>query len=199
MDDHGDISDTLAPKSEQLDNVELTSGPRVFVVERVEVKREAEQPVRVYFLGFPRPWRPGVTMRRVLAYCWGEKSKCWPGRSIKLFRDPDIRYGKDATGGTRIAAMSDIDGRQEVPILMSQGRAGVYVVEPLSPTEIPAATPTASPTPDQIDACTDIAELGEMWKAHPDARARIEARVAALKAAEPDGRLIPDHVTAAGE
>ena len=173
MDDHGDITDTLAPKSEQLDNVELSSGPRVFVVERVEVKKDAEQPVRVYFHGFPRPWRPGVTMRRVLGYCWGNKSKFWAGRSIQLFRDPDVRYGKDNTGGTRIAAMSHIDGRQEVPVLLSQGRAGTYIVEPLAEEA------------DPIAACSSIDELRAMYRtANDETRARITARVAELQAAE---------------
>lgn len=179
MDDHGDISDTLAPKSEQLDNVELSSGPRVFVVERVEVKKDAEQPVRVYFHGFPRPWRPAVTMRRVLGYCWGNKSKFWAGRSIELFRDPDVRYSKDITGGTRIAAMSHIDGRQEVPVLLSQGRAGIYVVEPLAEEATPAP-----PTAADVAACTDTDQLRAMWHAaDQETRVRITERVASLTAA----------------
>jgi len=191
MTDHGDITETLAPKSEQLDSIELASGPRVFTVERVDVKRDAEQPVSIHLVGFPRPWRPGKNQRRVLAYCWGEKSALWTGRSMKLFRDPDVSFGKDRPGGTRIAALSHIDGPKSVPILVSQGRGAIYEVELL--TETPAATPAAGPTSEQIDACTDVAELKAMWKASPEMRARIEARVAALAATpEPtfDGPLI---------
>lgn len=191
MDDHGDIGDTLAPKSDQLDNIELASGPRVFTVKSVDVKKDREQPVHVYFEEFPRPWKPGVNQRRVLGYCWGEKSKTWTGRRVKLMRDPDVTYGKDKTGGTRIAALSHIEGRIEVPILISQGRAGIYAVEPLT-EPAPTAAQMNVPTAEQIDACTDTAELGAMWKANPKLRALIEARVRALKAAPDDGHLFPD-------
>lgn len=134
-----DITETLAPKSDQLDNIELTPEGRIFTVERVEVKRGAEQPVRVHLVDFPRPWKPGVTMRRVLGHCWGKKSSLWTGRRVHLYRDPDISYGKDKTGGTRIRALSHIDGPMDAPVLLSQGRSGTYHVEPLT-EEAPTTT-----------------------------------------------------------
>lgn len=192
MSDHGDITDTLAPKSEQLDNIELKSGPRVFTVERVVVKKGAEQPVSVYLVDFPRPWRPGVNMRRVLAHYWGEKSALWVGRRVKLFRDPDVTYGKDSTGGTRIAAMSHIDHvSQPAPVLLSQGRSSVYTVQPLTDAPEEATEPTL----EQIDACTDTETLRAMWHAAgPEMRDRITARVEQLR--EPDGPLIPSQSSA---
>lgn len=133
-----DISDTLAPKSDQLDNIELVDGPRTFTVDRVDVKVGTDQPVSVYFKEFPRPWKPGVTMRRVLAFCWGKHSSKWPGKRVTLFRDPDIAYGPNKSGGTRISHLSHIAGPTSVPILLSQGRPGTYKVEPL-PDVAPAA------------------------------------------------------------
>ena len=53
-----DISDTLAPNSDQLDAVDLIGGPRTFTITKVS-KGNAEQPVNVHLAEFPRVWRPG--------------------------------------------------------------------------------------------------------------------------------------------
>ena len=52
-----DISDTLDPKSDQLDAVELVGGPRIFTIEGVS-RGSDEQPVNLKLEGFPRVWRP---------------------------------------------------------------------------------------------------------------------------------------------
>ena len=126
-----DITDTLAPKSDQLDAVELVNGPRTFTVERVVVNKGAEQPVSIHFAEFPRPWRPSTNQRRVLAFCWGKHSAGWPGKRMTLFRDPDVVYGGKKVGGIRIRALSDIDGPMSAPILEGQGRPGSYEVLPM--------------------------------------------------------------------
>jgi len=55
-------------------------------------------------------------------------------------------------------------------------------VEPLTePAPMPTAAQMNVPTPATIAACTDLAELTAMWKAHPELRTQIEARVAELK------------------
>lgn len=48
-----DISDTLAPNSDQLDAVDLLSGPRIFTVASAS-RGNAEQPVNVHLVEFPR-------------------------------------------------------------------------------------------------------------------------------------------------
>lgn len=83
-----DVTETLTPKSDQLDAIELVDGPRTFTIERVVVKKGAEQPVSIHFVEFDRPWRPGRNQRRVLAYCWGKLSSGWVGKRVTLFRDP---------------------------------------------------------------------------------------------------------------
>ncbi len=126
-----DISDTLAPTSDQLDGIELAPGPRIFTVERV-TKGSAEQPVQVHFVEFPRPWRPAKNMRRVLAECWGTESSEWTGRRVKLYYDPSVTFGKEQPGGTRIAALSHIDKPKKVPQLITRGKSGSVTIEPLS-------------------------------------------------------------------
>jgi hypothetical protein len=125
-----DISDTLAPKSDQLDAVDLLSGPRTFTIERVS-KGNAEQPVNLHLAEFPRPWRPGLSMRRVLVSIWGKDASAYVGRKVRLYCDPDVEYGGQAVGGTRIEALSHIDGPKKVPLLIKRGRSAMFTVQPL--------------------------------------------------------------------
>lgn len=171
-----DISDTLAPKSDQLDAVDLLGGPQTFTVQSVS-RGNAEQPVQVQLAEFPRVWRPGKSMRRVLAYCWGKDASTWTGKRVELYCDPDVMFGGEPVGGTRISRMSHIDGPKAVPLIVKRGKSSTYKVEPL-PDAAPALT-------DAMIACaTDIDQLREWFKQHPGQRAAIEARVAEIKAAE---------------
>lgn len=126
-----DISDTLAPTSDQLDAVDLLGGPRTFTIEQVS-KGNVEQPVQIHLAEFPRPWRPGKSMRRVLAACWGPDAAQWVGRRVTLYCDPAVKFGGEAVGGTRIAALSHIDKPRKIPLLVSKGRSAVFTVKPLT-------------------------------------------------------------------
>ena len=164
-----DISDTLAPKSDQLDAVDLLGGPQTFTVTKVS-KGNAEQPVNVHLAEFPRVWRPGKSMRRVLASCWGTDAAQWVGRRVTLYCDESVTFGNDVVGGTRISHLSHIDGRKKIPLLVKRGKSATFTVEPLP--DAPAADPTAA----KIEA------LKTEWRAaDPDRRAEIEAEVAALQ------------------
>ena len=198
-----DVSETLAPKSQQLDNIDLTDGPRTFTITRVELRDNAEQPLWIHLAEFDRPWPPNVNMRRVIAHVWGRESDAWVGRRLTLFRDPRIKFGNDTTGGTRISHMSDIDKQVEVPVLVSKGRSATYTVQPLPDTPgasvapaggpqskaapdapAPDGAPGVSVTPDDVAACESIPQLRKWWKAieHEEARAVITARIKALEA-----------------
>lgn len=139
-----DISETLIPNSDQLDAEDLAaSGPRTFTIERV-TKGNAEQPISVHFSDFPRPWRPGRNMRRVLAHCWGKDSAVWATRQVELYCDPDVHFGKEKVGGTRISRLSHINGPIEAPIIVGRGKRGKWKVNPLATA---APTPTQPPSP----------------------------------------------------
>lgn len=150
-----DISETLEPNSEQLDAVELLGGARTFSIERV-TKGNAEQPVQVHLAEFPRPWRPGKSMRRVLAACWGADASQWVGRRVRLYCDLNVVFGKEKVGGTRIAALSHIDKPRQIPLLVSKGRSAVFTVEPLADD----APPTA-PAGSDLNAAKQ-----RVWQAH---------------------------------
>jgi len=178
-----DITDTLAPNSDQLDAIDLHhSGPRTFTVDRVVVNK-SDQPVSITLREFPRVWRPSKNMRRVLAECWGVDSSAWTGGRFTLYADMTVKFGNETPGGTRISHISGIDKARKVPIILTRGKTALHTVEPLP--EAPA-TRSISMTEAHIAACDDPDDLRQLWNAHPNLRPAIEARVAALKAKVPE-------------
>ena len=125
-----DMTESLAPKSDQLDAIDLVSGPRTFTIENVS-KGNAEQPFNFHLTGFPRVWRPGKSMRRVIAAAWGAKTSAYIGQSVTLYCDPSVQFGNEAVGGTRISHMSGLDKPLKVPLLVKKGRSAVFTVQPL--------------------------------------------------------------------
>lgn len=137
-----DISHTLAPTSDQLDAVDLLAGPQTFTIERAS-KGDAEQPVNIHLAEFPRPWRPGKSMRRVLVACWGADTTAYTGRRVTLFCDTSVRFGGQEVGGVRVSHLSHLDKPRKVPLLVSRGKSAVYVVQPLAETVPPLTHPDA--------------------------------------------------------
>jgi len=126
-----DISDTLAPNSDQLDAVDLLGGPRTFTIS--DVKRgKTEQPVEIHLAEFPRVWRPGKSMRRVLAACWGTDASVYVGRSVTLYCDEKVTFGPDVVGGTRISHLSHIDKARHIPLMVKRGKSATFTVQPLA-------------------------------------------------------------------
>ena len=172
-----DISDTLAPNSDQLDAVDLLGGPQTFTIAKVS-KGKDDQPVNIHLAEFPRPWRPGKSMRRVLVACWGPDASQYVGRRVTLWCDPTVRFGGQEVGGVRITHLSHIDKPKKTPLLVTRGKSAIYVVEPLP--DAPSAP--AAPTEAEVANTDDQGQLRAWWGAHPNLRPQIEARVAALKA-----------------
>ena len=159
-----DISDTLAPNSDQLDAIDLLGGPQTFTITKVSAGKE-DQPVNVHLAEFPRVWRPGKSMRRVLAACWSTDASTWVGRRVTLYCDESVRFGNDVVGGTRISHLSHLDKPKSIPLLVSRGKSATFRVQPL-------AEPT---TAERIES------LKAEWRAaDPERRKVIEAEVAAL-------------------
>lgn len=173
-----DISETLAPNSDQMDAVDLLGAARTFTISGVS-RGSAEQPVNVDLAEFPRPWRPGKSMRRVLAACWGTDASAYVGRRVELYCDPTVEFGGAKVGGIRVRALSHIDKPRQVPLLIKRGKSAMYTVGVLPDAPAPPATPALSDG--EIEAATTVPELRRMWpSATPVQRHRIEARVAEL-------------------
>jgi len=130
------MTDSIAPKSDQLDAVDLLSGPRTFTIERVS-EHNSEQPFNFHLAGFPRVWRPGKSMRRVIVAAWGGKVANYVGKRLTLYCDPSVEFGGAAVGGSRISHMSGIEKPLKVPLLIKKGRSAMFTVQPLPDAPAP--------------------------------------------------------------
>ncbi len=176
-----DLSDTIAPTSDQLDAVDLLGGPRTFTIEKVSAGN-AEQPVNIKLAEFPRVWRPGKSMRRVLVACWGPDAATYVGRRVTLFCDTTVRFGGQEVGGTRISHLSHIEKPQKVALLVTRGKSAMYVVQPLV---------EAAPRP-SVDWDAEIAAAaGDV-----DALKALYKRAGQL---EPNNSALGERITKAGK
>lgn len=179
-----DLTQSIEPKSDQLDAVDLLAGPRTFTITGVSA-HNSEQPVNIALAESDRPWRPSKSMRRVLVAAWGPDGKTYEGRHITLYCDPDVEFGGIKVGGTRISHMSHIDKPLAVSLLVKRGKSAVFTVQPLPDAPAQTAPKSTAPTLAEVNACTSASELMALWESSPkDDRTRglIKARKEALDA-----------------
>lgn len=185
-----DITEALAPTSDQLDAVELVE-PRTFTIDtgsRIG-QRDGKAVAEIRLVGFDRVWRPSKGMLDVLADLWGVQASAWVGHRVTLYNDRDVMLGREKVGGIRISHMSHIDGPQR-PVIRASGR-GRKQTWPVQPLTEPAAAPP--PTPEQIAECTDETTLRNWWIAGDETmRALVTERVDALRAAQIDAEARTD-------
>lgn len=179
------ISTTLVSNSTQLDNVDLISGPRVFTIVSATLNEASDQPLSVKLAEYERPWKPGLTMRRLMTELYGEETDDWAGKQVRLYRDETVAFGGKKTGGTRISHASDIAKTITVTLPTSKGKFGEFTVKPLE-AQATAPTPPPEPTAEQVAACTDLGVLRRMWDAavSADRKAQIQAKRSELEAAQ---------------
>jgi len=179
-----DLTKTIEPDSTQINADDLLGHSITVTVEGVTAGT-SEQPVNIALKETPgRAYRPGKSMRRVLVSAWGPEASAYVGRRMTLYCDPTIKFGPSAVGGVRISHLSHIDKSLSIPLTVTRGKRAPFTVQPL--TEPSSETLRLPPTPDEIAACTDKAELRDWWKAAgPELRAQIEARKAELDTTAP--------------
>ncbi|WP_148648550.1 hypothetical protein [Sphingobium baderi] len=89
---------------------DLIAGPRTITIREVDIRPGTEQPVSIYFEGDNgKPWKPCKSMSRVLVHAWGPDAKKYLGKSLMLYRDPDVTWAGMKVGGIRISHMSHIE------------------------------------------------------------------------------------------
>lgn len=137
-----DMTPTLEAKSNQLTSDDLIAGPKTITVTKVTAGSN-EQPVAVYYDGDQgKPWYPCKSMRRVLVAAWGADAKEYVGRSLTLFRDPEVSYGGIKVGGIRISHLSNLDSPLSIALTVTRQKRAPYKVQPLA---------KAAPAPAQAD------------------------------------------------
>jgi hypothetical protein len=146
-----DMTDTLAPKSDQLNADDLISGPRTVTITGVS-RGDDDQPVNITTAEFGegRPYKPCKSMRRVLVHAWGPDASKYVGRRLTLFNDQKVKWGGQDVGGIRIKAMSHIQGRLTVALTVTRGKRAPFTVEPLPDEPEQIARDETPVTPPQL-------------------------------------------------
>lgn len=129
-----DMTRTIEARSDQINADDLLGTTLTATITDVTAGN-AEQPVNVILAETPgRAYRPSKSMRRVMVAAWGTDTSVYIGRRLTLFRNPDIRFGRDVVGGIEIAAMSHLEKPLNVPLTVSRGKRRTFTVDPLPDT-----------------------------------------------------------------
>lgn len=128
-----DISKTTAPKTDQQNFDEYANGEtRIIKITSVRGVENKEQPI---IIGFEndngKPYKPCLSMRRVLVRCWGKNGLDYVGRYLELYGDPKVTYAGLAVGGIRIKAMSHISEPITMALTATKSARKAYTVLPL--------------------------------------------------------------------
>lgn len=135
-----DLTESIAPKSDQLNAEDLLTGPRTFTIDKVSAG-SSEQPVNIHLVEFPgRPYRPSKTQRRIMVAAWGKETNVYPGRRLTLYRDPEVKFGGAKVGGIKISHLSHLDKRLTVALTETRGKRAQYTIEPLPDAPPPTIT-----------------------------------------------------------
>ena len=128
-----DISNALIAKSDQVNAIDLISGPQtVTVLEVTEGTAEQRVNITTDIFGPGRPFKPSKTVLRILASAWGKETTAWVGRAMTIYRDPEVRWAGEAIGGIRVSALTHIDKPMTLSLPTSKGKhskATVTVLE----------------------------------------------------------------------
>ena len=139
-----DLTESIAPKSDQLNADDLLTGSRTVTIEKVNAGT-AEQPVNVHLVEFPgRPFKPSKTVRRIMVAAWGKEAANYAGRRMTLYRDPTVKFGGSDVGGIRVSHLSHIDKRIVLSLTVTRGKRAAYIVEPLPDAQTPQTNPASN-------------------------------------------------------
>lgn len=188
-----DMTAVIIPKSDQINADDLIPGPMNITIREVRIKRGDEQPVDIYFDGSQKAYRPCKSMSRVLVGIWGPDAGKYVGRSLTLYRDPNVRFGKDAVGGIRISHMTDIpadkldNGKVVMSLTATRAQRKPHVIRPLALEQAPQQ---ARQTPEEwvaahreaIDDCATSEDLDAVIKAGERAMEKLAKQLPDLHA-----------------
>lgn len=128
MSDVSNLSDTILPKSDQLNADQLLGGSLNITV--TGVKRGTEdQPVVISYEGDNgRPYKPCKSMRKVLIFAWGDDGREWVGKSMTLYNNPDVKFGGVKVGGIRISHLSHIERDIALSLTATKGKKEIFTI-----------------------------------------------------------------------
>lgn len=125
-----DISNLIQAKSDQLNADDLISSPITFTVQNVRTEN-TDQPLLVEIDKGFKPFKPCLSMRRLMAKFWGIDASLWIGQSMTLYNEPSVKWAGQAVGGIRISHMTGLNKYEKVMLSVSKGKRQPYTVQPL--------------------------------------------------------------------
>lgn len=145
------LQQALAPKSDQLNADDLIAANKIIVISGVNINLGSEQKIIINYYGDNgKPWKPSKGMGRVLTELLGGDPDKWVGETVELFRNPEIRFGKEKCGGIQIAGMSAVRNVTTLLITTAKGKKSSITINPIAAlgnapaqqrTQAPAAQP----------------------------------------------------------
>ncbi|WP_341258252.1 hypothetical protein [Gordonia malaquae] len=155
-----DLSQMVQANSDQVNAADLVR-PVTVTITRLEHGPDEKQKLNIYTDVFgDKPWRPCLTVRRLISKIWGTQGSAYIGRSLTIYNDPSVTFGRDTTGGIRVSHMSDIDGTQTVRLPVRRGQMGSFTIEPLTVDAIQSKIPVDIEA--RIEAMADLDKLTAM-------------------------------------
>lgn len=126
-----DMVKTIEAKSNQLNADDIMAAPITVRITKVSAGN-SEQPIAINYEGDNnKPFYPCKSMRRVLVAVWGVNAAEYIGRSMTLYRDPEVKFGGIAVGGIRISHMTGIDKPIVMALTATRANKKPYTVKPL--------------------------------------------------------------------
>ena len=134
--DVSNLNDTIIPKSDQLNADQLIGGPITITVTSVRRGSGDDQPVVVHYEGENgRPWKPCLTMRKVLIFAWGEDGSQWAGKMLTLYNLRTVKWGGVEVGGIRISHMSHVQADVKLSLAVTRGKKEPIIIKRLDATD----------------------------------------------------------------
>lgn len=145
------IADLLTGVSAELTADDLAGGPRFLKITKLVITEDPKRPLSVYYEGDDgRPWKPCLTMRRVLAGCFGTDSDSFIGQVVEVYRDGTVTYGEKGqgvlpVGGVRFKRAS-IKERISLCLQARRGKKSTWIVDPIPTAELERLFPAPAAT-----------------------------------------------------
>jgi hypothetical protein len=127
------LQQALAPKSDQLNADDLIAANKIIVISGVNINLGIEQKIIINYQGDNgKPWKPSKGMGRVLTEILGGDPDKWVGETVELFRNKEIRFGKEKCGGIQIAGMSAVRNVTTLLITTAKGKKSSITIQPIA-------------------------------------------------------------------
>lgn len=125
-----DVSHTIKSKSDQLNSDDLVAGPMTIQVEGVRIINDPQQPVHIFYFGCEgKPYKPCLTVRKILVALWGKDAEQWAGRYMNLYLDPTVKWAGKEVGGIRVNALSHIKESATLSLSVRRGAKQQFRIE----------------------------------------------------------------------